>query len=68
MPCAAEDCREPSGNCPGTSHRLESGRPVVSVSGLSPEVTHIRCSTLSKSLECHCSVFSDGLYPDGLGH
>jgi len=31
MPSAAEECREPSGNCQGISHCLESGHPVCYV-------------------------------------
>ena len=27
MPCAAEECREPSGNCHGISHCLQSSHP-----------------------------------------
>jgi len=31
MPSAAEECREPSGNCRGISHCLESGHPLYTV-------------------------------------
>jgi len=34
MPSAAEECHEPSGNCQGISHCLESGHPELNILNL----------------------------------
>jgi len=44
MPSAAEECREPSGKCQGTSHCLESGQPVYTDYWC--RVCSIKCSIL----------------------
>ena len=57
MPSAAEECREPSENCQGISHCLESGHPVYGAQQIASYVVLLIYRWLSATyLSAHIPV------------